>query len=220
MSNDKVAATVHPQRSQRRFRVGDSVSVKLEDGTFRVGEVETCHDFVGTFPRRYVVRFPEDETNPTEWVLSVFAAQVGPVPRVQDWSYFALANAQIHETVATTPEQAEDLLSRFRKAYPAYAEFADRYSPSGPVLPTTGEHIHHKLADDLYQDFISPRDVPEHHHELPEMSDAQVERLYEMVTHRGPGRSKMLTPTEITMALKIVGSIVLLFVFVVIFYRW
>lgn len=109
------------------------------------------------------------------------------------------------ESLRATPEQVQELADSCRALF----------QPE-----TTGEHIHHKLADDLYQDFIDPRDVPEHHHELPEMSDAQVERLYEMVTHRGPGRSKMLTPTEITMALKIVGSIVLLFVFVVIFYRW
>lgn len=93
------------------------------------------------------------------------------------------------------------------------AEYAEKDARS---WETTGEHIQHKLADDLYQDFISPRDVPEHHHELPEMSDAQVERLYELVTHRGPKRTPMLSPTEIIMALLIVGGIIGLFVFSVV----
>jgi hypothetical protein len=119
-----------------------------------------------------------------------------------------------------TPEEAALMVRQFEEDYPSYAAWRRVSGYPQPGTETTGEHIHHKLADDLYQDFVDPRDVPEHHHELPEMTDAQVERLYELITHRGPGPSKMLTPAEITMALKIVGSIVLLFVFVVIFYRW
>lgn len=136
----------------------------------------------------------------------------------EDWrtaqQRFEDAMAQVRSVVRATPEEVALMEQGIRELYVA-TDARTRYAAE-----TTGEHIHHKLADDLYQDFVDPRDVPEHHHELPEMSDAQVERLYEMVTHRGPGPSKMLTPAEITMALKIVGSIVLLFVFVVIFYRW
>lgn len=114
---------------------------------------------------------------------------------------------------------------------PTYGVY-DRADLMSGWTETTGEHIHHKLADDLYQDFISPRDVPppttpEHLMNVDyagieqrllaggSLTDAQAELLYEMATHRGPKRSRMLTPTEIIMALLIVGAIVAAFIFVV-----
>lgn len=110
------------------------------------------------------------------------------------------------------------------------AEYAEKDARS---WETTGEHIHHKLADDLYQDFISPRDVPpsttpEHLMNVDyagieqrllaggSLTDEQAELLYGMVTHRGPKRTPMLSPTEIIMALLIVSGIIGLFVFSVV----
>lgn len=127
------------------------------------------------------------------------------------------AQKSMAESLRATPEQVQELADSCRALF----------QPE-----TTGEHIHHKLADDLYQDFISPRDVPppttpEHLMNVDyagieqrllaggSLTDAQAELLYEMATHRGPKRSRMLTPTEIIMALLIVGAIVAAFIFVV-----
>lgn len=100
---------------------------------------------------------------------------------------------------------------------PTYGVFVREELMSG-WTETTGEHIQHKLADDLYQDFVSPRDVPEHHHAIPELSDAQVDRLYEELSHRGPKRSWAPTPIEIIMSLGIMLSIIVIFLFIVFAY--
>lgn len=103
---------------------------------------------------------------------------------------------------------------------PATATYGvyDRTDLMSGWTETTGEHIQHKLADDLYQDFVSPRDVPEHHHALPELSDAQVDRLYEAISHRAPKRSWAPTPIEIIMSLGIMLSIIVIFLFIVFAY--
>lgn len=91
---------------------------------------------------------------------------------------------------------------------------------SAMINEGTGEHFKAKLADDLYQDFIDPKDVPEHHLSAPELTDEQAERLFELVSHRGPRRGWVPTTGELTLALVIMMSIVGLFVFYVNYYRW
>jgi hypothetical protein len=100
---------------------------------------------------------------------------------------------------------------------PTYGVY-DRAALMSGWTETTGEHIQHKLADDLYQDFVSPKDVPEHHHALPELSDAQVDRLYEELSHRGPKRDWTPTPGEIGLAMGIIVFIIVLFLFIVFAY--
>lgn len=77
--------------------------------------------------------------------------------------------------------------------------YADSTQVAYTVLPadeeTTGEHVFHKLGDDLYQDW----DVPP--------------------AHMRPRRGWTPTPGELLLALSIVALIVGLFVFFVFFYR-
>lgn len=72
-------------------------------------------------------------------------------------------------------------------------------TPADNQMPeeTTGEHVFHKLGDDLYQDWAD---------------DAPLHRKPK-VDHWTP------TPGELGLALGIIGLIVLLFVFFVFFYR-
>jgi hypothetical protein len=63
-----------------------------------------------------------------------------------------------------------------------------------PALETTGEHIFHKLGDDLYQDWADDEPLPKVDHWTP-------------------------TPGELGLALGIIGLIIVIFVFVVLFYR-
>lgn len=69
---------------------------------------------------------------------------------------------------------------------------ADWLQLSPNPFETTGEHIQHKLADDLYQDWEP--------------------------AHRRPVRGWTPTPGELGLALGIIALIVFLFVFAVIFY--
>jgi hypothetical protein len=113
------------------------------------------------------------------------------------------AQKSMAEALRATPEQVQELADSCRALF----------QPE-----TTGEHIQHKLADDLYQDFVSPKDDPGHHHALPELTDAQVDRLYEAISHRGPKRDWTPTPGEIGLAMGIIVFIIVLFLFIVFAY--
>lgn len=64
-----------------------------------------------------------------------------------------------------------------------------------PDRETTGEHIFHKLGDDLYQDWDDRESLPKADHWTP-------------------------TVGQLGLSLGIIAMIILIFVFVVIFYRW
>lgn len=145
------------------------------------------------------------------------AATFGPAP----------THVRVRETLkAGTVEMAYDdgrFLVRFEEdevtTAPTYAVY-DREDLISGWTETTGEHTKAKLADDLYQDFIDPKDVPEHHHALPELTDAQVDRLYEAISHRGPERGWFPTPVEIIMSLCIMAAIVGGFIWSVMIGLW
>lgn len=118
---------------------------------------------------------------------------------------FAEAMGQVHVAASRTPEEVLAMADRARALF---------------RQETTGEHIQHKLVDDLYQDFIDPKDVPEHHHVLPELSDAQADRLILAVSHRGPERGWFPTPVEIIMSLCIMAAIVGGFIWSVMIGLW
>jgi hypothetical protein len=117
-----------------------------------------------------------------------------------------------------SPEEAALMVQQFEEDYPAFAAWRRISGYPQPGTETTGEHIQHKLADDLYQDFVSPKDDPGHHHALPELTDAQVDRLYEAISHRGPKRDWTPTPGEIGLAMGIIVFIIVLFLFIVFAY--
>lgn len=110
--------------------------------------------------------------------------------------------------------------------------FGPRFGAGPGDNETTGEHVWNKLQDDLYADFEPTRDVPEtvSHSEHTEFKRAGTAtgRFSGVGPHfeeldrplSVPKRGWTPTPGELGLACGIVGLIVLLFVFVVIFYRW
>lgn len=97
-----------------------------------------------------------------------------------------------------------------------------------PDRETTGEHIFHKLGDDLYQDWDGSKNpaFPLTAGQAADWASRDPEGYFAAVRADAEARMRPKvdhwTPTvgQLGLALGIIMTIILIFVFVVIFYRW
>lgn len=141
---------------------------------------------------------------------------------------FEAGMAQVRAAVQAAPEEMARMEQAVRELY---VDTDERTR-----LETTGEHTKAKLTDNPYRHAVDPKDVPpapmpdtkhrvfyEPHVDsdeglvsmpLPNLTDEQVDQLYEAVTHRAPKRGWTPTTGELAFAMGIVVFIIVLFLFI------